>query len=67
MSVARPVSILMFIKKSGIFHVSKQGMLALIKGHLILEQKTLIFQNHNENIARISALKVFIDYLGQKF
>ena len=38
MSVARPVSILMFIKKSGIFHVSKQGMLALIKGHLISEQ-----------------------------
>ena len=30
MSIARPVSILMFIKKSGIFHVSKQGMLALI-------------------------------------
>ena len=38
MSIARPVSILMFIKKSGIFHVSKQGMLALIKGHLISEQ-----------------------------
>ena len=38
MSVARPVSILMFIKKSGIFHVPKQGLLALIKGHLFSEQ-----------------------------